>query len=354
LAAGGVVGLLTLAAAVVLFRPAPRGLVCIESDDPSLEIVLDETGPTVQGVDPEPVALRPGEHRVLIRRGDSAFEVCRFVLKKGETVTLRVEWLPGKVQVVQGRQVIGSTARPLPATFTNRVGMEFVLVPGGKAWLGGGGGKPGDREVQIAQDFYMGRYEVTQEEWRQVSGRNPGHFSRGGAGKEAVKGLADEELNRFPVESVSWEDAQHFLQELNERVREHGWVYRLPTAAEWEYACRGGPSSERLDSAFDFYTDKPANQLRPGQANFRHNGGLRRTCQVGSYRPNRLGLYDMHGNVWEWCDDLTKGADGAPHRVFRGGGWFSEPDSCRAAGRGTYPPRVRRSDVGLRVVRATR
>ena len=110
----------------------------------------------------------------------------------------------------------------LPATFTNSLGMEFVLVPKGKSWLGGGGGKPGDKEVEIADDFYLGKYEVTQEEWEKVMGSNPSHFSRTGGGKDAVKDISDADLKRFPVEQVSWDDAQLFLEQLNKREKEDG------------------------------------------------------------------------------------------------------------------------------------
>ena len=106
----------------------------------------------------------------------------------------------------------------------------------------------------------------------------------------------------------SWDDAQLFLGQLNKQDKQEGWVYRLPKEVEWEYACRGGPMADKLDSAFDFYFDKPVVQLQAEQANFEHDKGLKRTCKVGSYKPNRLGLYDMHGNVWEWCEDEQKDA----------------------------------------------
>ena len=98
--------------------------------------------------------------------------------------------------------------RPV-AKHTNKQGMEFVLVPKGKSWLGGGGGKPGDKEVEIPYDFYLGKYEVTQEEWEKVMGNKPSHFSRTGAGKDAVKDIPDADLKRFPVEKVSWDERRY-------------------------------------------------------------------------------------------------------------------------------------------------
>jgi formylglycine-generating enzyme required for sulfatase activity len=248
------------------------------------------------------------------------------------------------------------TQPPPPKTYKNALGIEFVLIPKGRSWLGGGGGKPGDKEVEMPHDFYLGRYLVTQEEWQKVMGSNPSYFSRTGGGRDAVNGVPDEELKRFPVDNVSWDDAQAFLAELNKRTKESGWVYRLPTEAEWEYACRGGPLTDKRDSAFHFYFDKPTNQVLPEQANFH----LNRTCKVGSYAPNRLGLYDMHGNVWEWCDDRVVDARGLLHqapgdslRVERGGCWHDGPGSpfrCTSA-RISFPASRRNNDHGFRVAR---
>jgi serine/threonine protein kinase len=235
----------------------------------------------------------------------------------------------------------------LPPKFTNRLNMEFVLIPKGKFLMGGGGGTVGDREEEIDQDFYLGIYEVTQEQWQSVTGRNPSYFSREGAGKDAVKGIPEAELKCFPVENVSWNDAQVFLAGMNAREKEPGWAYRLPKEKEWEYACRGGPTSNPLDYAFDFYFEKPINQLQPEQANFEHANGLKRPCKVGMYQPNRLGLYDMHGNVWEWCADYYRGAS----RVRRGGGWSRHAATCRAAYRSGYEPWYRDSRLGLRLAR---
>jgi formylglycine-generating enzyme required for sulfatase activity len=240
---------------------------------------------------------------------------------------------------------------PQPPTFKNSIGMEFVLVPKGKSWLGGGADKPGDQEVVIPADFYLGKYQVTQGEWEKVMDDNPSSFSRYGACRDAVKDISDADLKRFPMETVSWDDCQLFVARLNAREKDTGWVYRLPKEVEWEYACRGGPQSDQQESAFEFYFAKPTNTLLPSQANFRTGSErfLNRTCRVGSYEPNVLGFHDMHGNVREWCDDTHKGVDGALLRVDKGGSWFNGPTHCRAAFRYANPPSLRLSHQGLRL-----
>jgi eukaryotic-like serine/threonine-protein kinase len=240
----------------------------------------------------------------------------------------------------------------MPATFKNSVGMEFVKVPKGTGWLGGGAGKPGETKVVIEQDFYLGKYEVTQEEWEKVTGQNPSQFSRTGEDIDAVRDISDAELKRFPVENVSWDDCQVFIERLNKREKESGWVYRLPKEAEWEYACRGGPVDKK-DSAFDFCFSKPTNTLLPEQANLdtKNEKALNRTCKVGSYDPNLLGLHDMHGNVHEWCDDTAEDADGASTRLLRGGSWYDASKICRAALRNTHEPSHLENNLGFRLAR---
>lgn len=241
----------------------------------------------------------------------------------------------------------------LPPTFTNGLGMEFVLVRRGRFPMGGGAGKLGETWVEIADDFFIGKFEVTQSEWLAVTGANNSSFSRLGSGKELVEQLPDEELQMLPAESMTWAEAQQFVELLNKREPHPAWTYRLPKAAEWEYACRGGPTCEMNDYAFDFYFAKPTNEMSPEQANFAPEPemGLRRTRKVGSYEPNRLGLFDMHGNVWEWSDDTEKDANGALQFVFMGGCWGDPPLGCRASVRSKLPPSVRHNFLGLRLVR---
>jgi formylglycine-generating enzyme required for sulfatase activity len=236
-----------------------------------------------------------------------------------------------------------SRTEQLASTFKNSIGMEFVLIPKGKAWLGGGNDRQGHYQAEMPTDFYLGKYEVTQEQWEKVMGENPSFFSRNGGRADAVKDVSDADLKRFPVELVSWNDCQAFVAKLNRLQETTGWVYRLPNKLEWEYACRGGPMLDKQGSEFDFYLSSPTNTLLPGQANF--DQGLNRTCLVGSYAPNRLGLFDMHGNVAEWCDDALESG-----RMIRGGAWKDDAKKCRAQLNGLLMVETGHADVlGLRL-----
>jgi len=206
------------------------------------------------------------------------------------------------------------------AVVKNSIGIELVYVPPGSFMMGStnDSSEMPIHQVTISRSFYMGKYEVTQAQWQAVMGDNPSDF----------KGC-----NQCPVEQVSWNDAQEFIRGLN--AREDGFTYRLPSEAEWEYACRAGTTTE-----FAF-----GDSLSSEQANFDGNkpyGGApkgvyrEKTVPVGTFRPNGWGLYDMHGNVWEWCEDwFHDNYNGAPtdgsvwkskgytsRRVLRGGGWY--------------------------------
>jgi formylglycine-generating enzyme required for sulfatase activity len=229
---------------------------------------------------------------------------------------------------------------------SNDLGMKFAWVPPGKTWLGGGGGKPGTQEFTLAKGLWCGVYPVTQAEWEAVMGNNPSHFSGN---------------PRCPAEQVSWNDAQEFLRVVNGRLAHRELTYRLPSEEEWEYICRGGPLSSVAQSAFHFYfarsktdlTPEPGNDLSSTQANFdgNHPAGsaskgpsLQRTSEVGSYPPNPLGIFDLHGNVQEWTSSL----EGAT-QVVRGGSWSHSGAHCTAAHRGRRQPGTR-GFVGLRLL----
>jgi formylglycine-generating enzyme required for sulfatase activity len=218
----------------------------------------------------------------------------------------------------------------------NSIGISFRYIPSGTFTMGEGSEA---HPVTLTKSFYLGLYPVTQEQYKRVIGKNPSRFN------EAKK----------PVETVSWEDAMEFCARLSALPEEIAArrVYRLPTEAEWEYACRAGSTS-----AYCFGDD----ESRLGEyAWFNGNSGDT-THPVGPLfnEPNAWGLYDMHGNVWEWCSDwygdYPKGAVTDPvgpkegsHRVNRGGCWYCTAADCRSAYRGSYTPTYRTYSSGFRL-----
>jgi len=270
----------------------------------------------------------------------------------------------------------GLGAVPPAIVWTNSLDMKFSWVPAGTFLMGSTDAQVEEalkecrrysseckriwfeeeqppRLVTIARGFWMGRYEVTQGQYKAVMGTNPSLFKT--CGKDC------------PVERVSWNDAKEFISKLN--ARNDGFVYSLPSEAEWEYAARAGTTT-----AFAF-----GDSLRSTQANFNGNfpyGNaptgpyLERTTKVGSYRPNAWGLYDMHGNVFEWVEDIWQDSytglptDGSANttrgdnrlRTVRGGSWLNYGDDSRSALRGRVDPSFRNySDVdGFRVVARAR
>ena len=200
---------------------------------------------------------------------------------------------------------------------------EMVEVPAGSFNMGSNTGEADEKPVHrvtIPKPFAMGKYEVTQGQWKAIMGNNPSKFDDCGAD--------------CPVEKVSWEDAQKFIQKLNAKT---GQQYRLPSEAEWEYACRAGGQQEYCGS-------DDVNSVAWYDQN---SGGT--THPVGRKQPNALGLYDMSGNVYEWSEDCYNGD--CALRVLRGGFWNVRPQGTRAANRYGYEPAGRFSDSGFRLAR---
>lgn len=244
-------------------------------------------------------------------------------------------------------------SKSLPAKFNNQYRMEFVLIPAGKFMMGSADGSDSEKPIHgvaIARAFYLGRYEVTQGQWRAVTGRNVNEQQRMVAGGSTgqprrLAGVGDD----YPIYYVSWEETQHFIQRLN--ALNDGYLYRLPTEAEWEYACRAGGSSDR------------SADLNP-IAWYKTNSGDS-THPVGMRRSNAFGLYDMLGNVWEWCEDwATTNYDGAAadgsawltagdlkERSSRGGSFHTgDLAFVRCTARGAETPEYRDFETGFRVV----
>jgi formylglycine-generating enzyme required for sulfatase activity len=274
----------------------------------------------------------------------------------------------GKEKDAAGKLNQGGEVPALAKEVENSIGMRLVKLPTGTFWMGSPEGAPGRaedegprHEVEISE-FYLGVYEVTQAEYEKVTGTNPSWFSANGGGRGKVARM---DTRKFPVENVSWEGAMAFCEKLNkeDRKRPNGWVYRQPTEAEWEYACRGGA---RLYQAFHFGDGLSSDRANfDGKMPFGDAGAgddLGQTTNVGSYRPNDFGLFDMHGNVWEWCADWygkdfykasprrdPPGPSEGTSRVFRGGSWSYDGKSCRSAHRAETLPSARSPDLGFRV-----
>ncbi len=248
--------------------------------------------------------------------------------------------MPAPVIVAPPQEYKSSGGKP-GESFTddlNGVSLEMIFVPGGSFKMGSPKGDGFDKEKPqhdvTVPGFYIGKYPITQAQWEAVIGKNPSHFK----GDPAL-----------PVENVSWNDAKKFCEKL---ARMTGKAYRLPSEAEWEYACRAGT------------TGKYAGDLDT-MAWYDQNSSFK-THPVGQKQPNAFGLYDMHGNVWEWCEDVWHdNYNGAPtdgsawliggdssYRVLRGGSWYDHGDVCRSAYRNCNRPVVR--SYGFRVVVAAR
>ena len=266
-----------------------------------------------------------------------------------------------KLSILIFAALIFNSLSPLPVnafekTITNSIGMEFVLIPGGTFKMGSPQDEPNRRQneiehqVTIRQPFYMQATEVTVKQWRAIMGKRFFFKKKG--------------TDHMPVVQVSWQDCIDFIKKLN--ALNEG-VYRLPTEAEWEYACRAGTTSayawgKAIDCNNAMYGN---NTLKTDVCvNYVKSKGLPidQPAPAKSYKPNAWGLYDMEGNVWEWCQDWygpyskdavvdPRGPSSGSDRVRRGGSWYGTGTRCRCANRNLSNPANRYQTTGFRLVR---
>jgi formylglycine-generating enzyme required for sulfatase activity len=227
-----------------------------------------------------------------------------------------------------------------PKNFTNSIGMKFVWIPPGSFMMGSPKGEEGrdpdelnnetQHKVTLTKGFYMGVHLVTQEQWQEVMGDNPSHF-------KGEKNL--------PVEQINWNDCQDFVTKLRNKDKK---LYRLPTEAEWEYSCRAGTTTP-----FHFGGTISTDQANY-DGNYTYGNGKKgvfrdKTTPVDSFPANAWGLHDMHGNVWQFCQDWygdfpqkdvvdPQGPENGERRVLRGGCLDIGPKYCRSAFRRSAPP----------------
>ncbi|MFO0926515.1 MAG: SUMF1/EgtB/PvdO family nonheme iron enzyme [Gemmataceae bacterium] len=338
--------LLAVCGIVFLTMRTPDGIIELEDVPADAEVRVDGKQVEVRFRDGGKAEVRvaPGERRLEVRKDGFETRGEEVTLRAGGRVVLtarlkRLAILPGK----KGKKA-GDLTR---VALGGGVEMTFAWCPPGTFQMG----SPTDEaersedetlhRATLTEGYWLGVHEVTQKQWWAVMRNNPSEF----------KG------DDLPVEKVSWDDCQAFCKKLGEKT---GKQFRLPSEAEWEYACRAGTTTP-----FHF-----GDTLSTEQANYngdhtygRGQKGVNRakTTPVGSFAANAWGLYDMHGNVWEWCQDWYGGypsediknpqspPDGTA-RVLRGGSWNNNPRGCRAASRRMFDPGFRRGFHGCRVV----
>jgi formylglycine-generating enzyme required for sulfatase activity len=308
-------------------QPPAKGSISIQTYPENATVKILNISPKFyQGI-----KLSPGDYHLEVSAPGYKSQKKRITLSAGEDKDLSVQLSPAK-------------------KFTNSLGMEFVYIEPGSFMMG----SPSDEterdddetqhKVTLTQGYFLQTTELTQGQWKEIMGNNPSSFKDCGA--------------NCPVERVSWNDVQDFIKKLNQRESQYN--YRLPTEAEWEYAARAGTTTP-----FSF-----GRTLSTDQANYNGNypygdgsKGIYRkeTTPAKSFPPNAWGLYDMHGNVWEWCRDRygeypsgnvtdPQGPPSGAYRVLRGGSWVGDAGSCRSANRGRGVPGNRSSNLGFRLV----
>jgi formylglycine-generating enzyme required for sulfatase activity len=368
---------------VIIYIVTDNGTVKITGTDPNMVVRIDNKKIPIENIG-EPIILRTGQHDFLVTRGELVVKTQTFQIQRGEEMALEVTYIPKPPLTKQGgdKKAASPTQKPQPPSpqpmpgWTNSIGMKFVRIEPGEFDMGSTKdqidqlmrlltmsphpewwtGEQPQHSVKITRPFLLGVHEVTQGQYQAVMGENPSRFK----GSEYL-----------PVEQVSWMDAVNFCNKVSEREGRKPYYriegnevaiaggngYRLPTEAEWEYACRAG-----TPAFYGFGDDAGA----VGEYAWYIETSGKTTHPVGQKWPNPWGLYDMLGNVWEWCADGyderyydgyhgssvatdPPGAPRASHRVNRGGAWECFFGFCRPAFRGKCAPGDRWNFLGFRV-----
>ena len=291
--------------------------------------------------------LLVGNHLVEVRKDGYATDRKTVTISEGQTASITGTLVSNAVAssssntsgYSSGSSSMASGSNTISIPVKNGISIDMVKVEAGTFMMGATSEMkdPYDDEkpvhqVTLTNDYYMGKYEVTQALWQAVMGSNPSNF----------KG------DNLPVEEVSWNDCQEFISKLNSLT---GRKFRLPTEAEWEYAARGGKKSR----SYQYSGSSNISDVAWYDGN-----SVNKTHPVGTKQANELGIYDMTGNVWEWCSDWygfyssssqtnPTGADSGSGRVCRGGSWYGNARYCRLSFRDCTPPDCRGYNLGLRL-----
>lgn len=302
---------------------------------------------------PDDVSLRLAFAGWLEERGDPRGELLRLT----HTLTQSIS-VPNRPELeARLRSLLQEGVQPVGPFWTNDPGMRFAWIPRGIFLMDSPPSEEGryhddetQHKVTLTKGFYMAVQLVTQEQWQAVMGNNPSNFK----GEE-----------NLPVETVSWEHCQEFMKKLRQKDQK---PYRLPTEAEWEYACRAGTTmpfhfGETISTEQANYDGKNIyGSEKKGKSRNQTTRGKSRnqTTPVGTFPANPWGLHDVHGNLWEWCADWydkypnndvadPQGPGPREYRVLRGGAWFNNPEDCRSARRYGVVPYYGSSGYGFRL-----
>ena len=383
-----------------------QGTLVVEIDEQSgkdVQVAVSQGGEKVQVADAKSgwtLSLDVGKYDLAVQGGDDQFQLDSqsVTVTHGGQVKVKVTLKPSSLAVApfdakQARKYQERWARQLgmQVEITNSIGMKLVLIPPGEFQMGSPKelieeelkahgedqrykehlpGEGPQHRVRITKPFYLGTYLVTQGEYQRVMGVNPSAFSATGGDKDKVAG---QDTKRFPVENVSWDDAVEFCRKLSDMPAEKaaGRTYLLPSEAQWEYACRAGSTGRYSFSSgglsrvsSDETGTVPLARVELSDYGWFGDNAGGMPHAVGLKRASAWGLYDMHGSVWEWCQDWydvgyyvqtpvddPTGPPGGSGRVVRGGAWGAPAGHCRSAGRCAIEPGCRYGPLGFRASR---